>query len=224
MEKRRHGDLPAAADLAEQVVAGHLDVVEEDLVELGVAGDLPQRAHLDAVSVHVDDHVGEALVPLGVGVRAADQDAEVGDVRVRRPDLLAVDDEAAVSRLDAGPHRGEVRARSRLREALAPDLLGAQDLLQVALLLLLGAVRHDRRAGHSQADHADVLGRLRSRELLEHDRLVAVRGALAAVLLGPGEADEAGVVQLPAPLAPWLGGQVRLEPLAHLCAEGRFVR
>src|SRR5204863_5561523 len=168
--------------------------------------------------------VRESLVALGLRVAAADEDAEVGDVRVRRPDLLAVDDEGAVLRLDAGTHRREVRARAGLGEALAPDLLRAEDLLQVALLLLLGAVRHDRRAGHPEADHADVLRRLRAGELLEHDRLVAVRSALAAVILRPREPDEAGVIELAAPLAAGLGGQVRLEPLAHLGAEGRFVR
>ena len=39
----------------------HLDVGEEDLVELRLAGDLAQRAHLDAGRVHVDDQVREAL-------------------------------------------------------------------------------------------------------------------------------------------------------------------
>ena len=40
VQERRHRHLPAAADLAEQVLARHLDVGEEDLVELGLAGDL----------------------------------------------------------------------------------------------------------------------------------------------------------------------------------------
>ena len=35
-------------------------------------------------------------------------------------------------------HRGEVGARVRLGEALAPDLLGGEDLREVRLLLLLG--------------------------------------------------------------------------------------
>ena len=48
VQQRRHRDLPAAADLAEQVLAAARDVREEDLVELRLAGDLPQRADLDA--------------------------------------------------------------------------------------------------------------------------------------------------------------------------------
>ena len=39
---------PTPVDLADQVGIGHPRVVEEHLVELGVAGHLPQRPHLDA--------------------------------------------------------------------------------------------------------------------------------------------------------------------------------
>ena len=46
--QRRDGDLPAAVQLAEQVLARDAHVLEEDLVEVGVAGHLPQRPHLDA--------------------------------------------------------------------------------------------------------------------------------------------------------------------------------
>ena len=67
VEQRRHRDLPAVADLAEQVLLRHLDVGEEDLVELGVAGDLHERPHLDAGRVHVDDHVRQVLVARRVG-------------------------------------------------------------------------------------------------------------------------------------------------------------
>ena len=122
---------------AEDVLLRHLDVGEEDLVELGVAGDLDERPHLDAGRVHVDDHVGQVLVPRRVGIAQADEDAEVGDVRERRPDLLAVDEEVVALVLDPRARRGEVAAGVGLGEALAPDLLGAQDLREVALLLLV---------------------------------------------------------------------------------------
>ena len=177
MQERRHRHLPAAADLADDVLDRHLHVGEEDLVELGLAGDLAERPHLDAGRVHVDEQVGEPGVALAVGIAARDEDAPVGDVRERRPDLLAVDDEVvALERESRGrAHGGEVGARVRLGEALAPDLLGREDLLQVLLLLGVGAVRDDRRAGHAEPDHAEVGRRLGARHLLEEDRLVAVR-------------------------------------------------
>ena len=40
VRERRHGDLPAAVHRADDVRARHGDVVEEDLAELGRAGDL----------------------------------------------------------------------------------------------------------------------------------------------------------------------------------------
>ncbi len=70
------------------------------------------------------------------------------------------------AQLRARPHGGEIGAGARLREALAPDLLGREDVREVALLLLLGAVGDDRRPGHAQPDHAQVPGSLGPRPLL----------------------------------------------------------
>ena len=52
--------------------SGTRTFVEEHLVELGVAGDLAERAHRDAGRVHVEQEVGDALVLGRVGsVRAS---------------------------------------------------------------------------------------------------------------------------------------------------------
>ena len=73
-------------------------------------------------------------------------------------------DDPFVAVLDgAGLQRGEVGAGLGLGEALAPDLLGGQDRLQVALLLLIGAVGDDHRAAHRQAEHVGRAGRLLAR-------------------------------------------------------------
>src|SRR5207302_2489945 len=117
-------------------------------------------------------------------------------------------------------------------EPLAPDLVGREDLRQVALLLLLGAVGDDRRAGHAEANHVHVLRRLGARDLLEQDRLVRVGRAAAAVFLGPGQSRVTLVGELLAPAVPGrlvlglaaarpghLGRDVLLEPAAHLGAE-----
>jgi hypothetical protein len=102
VEERGHGDLPAAADLAEEILARHFHVGEEDLIELSLTRDLAERANFHARRLHVHDEVGEALVALRVGITAAHEDAVVGDVRERRPDLLAAHDEGAVTRVDRG--------------------------------------------------------------------------------------------------------------------------
>ena len=233
VQERRHRHLPAVALVAQAVLDRHLNIAEEDLVELRLAGDLAQRPHLDAGRVHVDDEVRQVPVARRLGVALRDEDAEVGDVRERRPHLLAVHDVDVAAPLGARARGGEVGARVRLREALAPDLVGGEERLEVARLLLLGAVRDDRRPGHAEADHADVGRSLRRGELFVEDRLEAVRRARAAVLLRPGQARVAGLVELAAPLAheriveplraaataALVGRQVRIDPRAHLGAK-----
>ncbi len=233
VQQRRHGDLPALALLAEAVRDRHLDVAKEDLVELRLAGDLAQRAHLDAGRMHVDDEVREALVPRCARIAERDEDAVVGDVRERRPHLLAVDDVHVALALGARTCGGEVGACVRLRESLAPDFLRGEDLREVRLLLRVGAVRDDRRPRHTEPDDADVTGRLCERHLLVEDRLVAVRRTFAAVLLRPRQPGVARVIELATPLAAEvvaealfatapatpLFGHVRLEPGAQFGAE-----
>ena len=158
-------------------------------------------------------------------------------MRERRPHLLAVDDVDVAAALGARARGGEVGARVRLGEALAPDLLGGEKRLEVARLLLVGAVRDDRRPGHAEADHADVGRSLGGGELLVEDRLEGVRRAGAAVLLRPRQAGVARRVEQLAPLAheriveplraaaaaALVLGQVRVDPAAHLGAELRLL-
>ena len=89
--ERAHRDAPAVADLADHEVGGGAGVVEEDLVELRGAGELHDRAHLDAGLLHRHEQVGEPAVTLGAGIGACEHEAPVGDVRERRPDLLPGD-------------------------------------------------------------------------------------------------------------------------------------
>ena len=91
-----------------------------------------------------------------------------------------------------GLQRCEVRARLGLREPLAPDLLRGEDRLQIALLLLLGAVGDDHRAAHHEPEDVGGSRRLGSSELLAEDRLLDQRGPSAAVLLWPRHAGPAG--------------------------------
>src|SRR5207245_6660296 len=65
---RRSSDLPHVAD---DVGIGNRGVLDEQLVELRLAGDLAERAHLHGVLLHVHEEVGEALVlgRIGIGDR-----------------------------------------------------------------------------------------------------------------------------------------------------------
>jgi hypothetical protein len=219
-----HGNAPAVADLADHVVDGNLDPGEEDLVELGLARDLAQRANLDTGRAHVDDQTREARVALGGGIAAGDEQAPVGDVRVGRPHLLAVDDEAGSLEPRARPYRREVGTGLRLGEALAPDLFRGENVREAALLLGVGAMGDDRRSGHPDPDHTEMLRRFGPRELLVEDRLIAVRFAATAVLDGPGQPAVARGVETATPVAEVCRvGPVLGQPCTKVAAKLRLV-
>src|SRR5712691_2418239 len=201
MKKGRHGDRPTVAGLAQDLRLRHLHVLEEDLVELGVAGDLDQRPDLDAGALHVDDQVGEAVARVDFLALAGDEHAPLRYVRECRPDLLPVDQVVVAFVLGARLQARQVAARVGLAEALAPDLLGRQKRREVAFLLLVGAVGDHDRAAHPEADDVDRLRRVGQDHLVVEDQLVHEGAAAAAVLLGPGDADVAGVVELLLPRA-----------------------
>ena len=75
--------------LTDTVLDRHPHLVEEDLVEVRVAGDLTQRADVDAGRVHVDDERRDAVVLRRGGVAAEQAETEVAVVRTAGPDLLA---------------------------------------------------------------------------------------------------------------------------------------
>ena len=137
--------------------ASSCDVVEEDLVELGLAGDLAQPADRHALGVHRHDEHRQALVLGHVGVGAREQQAVGGELRVGRPHLLAVEHAScrrpAGARASAPPARSEPAAGSEnsWHQTSSPWSIGAE----VAALLLVGAVGDDRRAEHADADRVE---------------------------------------------------------------------
>ena len=150
--ERAHRHLPALARRADHVLARRARAVEEHLEELGVAGDLHDRPDLDAGLVHRHEQVREPLVPLRRGIGAADDEAPVRPRRPGGPHLLAVDHPLVALEARARLHVREVRARVRLRVALAPDLLAGDDRRQEAALLRLAAEGDQRRAEQRLAD------------------------------------------------------------------------
>src|SRR3989304_2485130 len=102
---QERGEPPAPAVVApaarlrgpEDLRLVHAHVVEEDLVELGVAGDLPARLDAfagldrDAGQRQVEEEVGDALVPGRGRVGAGQKHHPVGELRERGPHLLTVE-------------------------------------------------------------------------------------------------------------------------------------
>ena len=166
-------DLPALALLPEPVGVGDAYVGEEDLVELGLPGELAQRPHVDPGVGHVTDEVAQAGVLRDVGVGPDQEDREPCLVGRRCPHFLPVDDPAVTVAHRAGADRGEVGAGTGFAEQLTPDLLAGPQWLEEALLLLVGAEGEDGGCCHAQSD--PVASRVVVRCAADLEELVDVR-------------------------------------------------
>jgi hypothetical protein len=234
-----HRDAPAGARRAEQAIGRDAHVLEEDLAELGVVGHLLERADGDAGRLHVDEQQADALVLRRVGLGAAEEEAPVRDVGVARPHLLAVHDVLVAAPLRARAEPGEIGARTRLGETLAPELVAVDHFPEEALALRRRAVLQHRRA-----DQVDVRlrGRPRRTELVEREveePPLHHRGPAATRFLRPRDRGPAAVGEHALPLARDLDPhrildarpavatapvcrQVGVEPGAGLVAEGEL--
>ena len=153
-----------------------------------LVGHVDERADADAGRVHGRHEVGDALVLRRVGVGAGEEEAPVRFVRIRGPDLGAVDD-VVVAVLDrARLEGGEVGAGVGLGIALAPDDVAGGDAGEELLLLLFVAVDDHGRAGVGHADEARV-GRAVVRELFREHYLLHVAHPLSAVFPRPRRRD-----------------------------------
>ncbi len=87
----------------------------------------------------------------------------VGVVRMRGPDLGAVDDVVVAVAHRAGLQRREIGAGARLGIALAPVILAGENPRQIEVLLLRRAETDDDGADHLHAHHVDIAARRRGR-------------------------------------------------------------
>ena len=136
----------------------HADVGEEHLVEPRGSGHLAQRSHLDTGRVHVDQERREPLVLGHVGIGPAHCQRQIGDVRARRPHLLAVHDPLVAVTHGARRGRGEIGTRVRLAEELTHHEIAAVELRQVRGAYLRRRVREERRPDEADGDdqHREV--------------------------------------------------------------------
>ncbi len=104
---------------------GHEDVVVEDLGELRDAVHRLDRPHRDAGAVHVDEEGRDAAVGGLRRARAREEDTALGVLGQARPHLLAVDPPTVAVLRGAAGQRAQVAPGTRLRKALAPDLVAA---------------------------------------------------------------------------------------------------
>ena len=137
-------EIPAVGRTAQQHLVGDEDVVEEDLVEMRLPGRRFDRLDLYPGGSHIEDEIADAAVLAGFGVGARQQRAQVGVLRQRRPDLVAVDPPAAIDLGRPGGQRREVGAGSRLAEQLAPRDVATLRRRDQALLQVFWCGGQDR--------------------------------------------------------------------------------
>ena len=179
---------PSAVDLADHRVGGKPDVIEVEVVDLAPAHRVdPGYAQAIDVGGNVEHRDSLVLRP-GRG-RAGDEQDAVGEVRVRAPGLLPVDDPVVAAALGLAAQRADVRTRARLghrdreRAALGEEPEGALTLFGGAEFL----VRRARDEGRSDAaDRSEPI-----QAALEQDAHFGRAGVGAAELLGHRDPEPA---------------------------------
>src|SRR5262249_59545503 len=139
-------DFPTSVDFADDITSWNLDVFEENLVELRLAGHLLQGANRNARAMHVNKHVSQPLVFWRIGISADDTKAIVGEMAKAGPGFLAVDYERVAFKYGLGAQRSKVGSRVWLGVPLTPDLIGAQDFCEESFFLFRSAVGNQGRA------------------------------------------------------------------------------
>ena len=183
--EHRHRDAPSVVHLAEPERVVGARVVEEHLVERSVARDVPQRTHGDAGLVHRHEERGDPLVLRTLRVGAGEQQSVRRLVGEARPHLLAREGPDVAVTHRSRRQRGDVGARPRLGEELAPDLLVPGDRAEEALLVRFGAEGEERGTHLAHTDGVGEAGHLVAVERPRHRCDLRSLESPAAVLLGP---------------------------------------
>ena len=193
-----HQHVDAVADRAEHVLLRHLAILEDELRRVGAAhAELVELLRLgETLEALLDDkrrHAARARRRIGLGV---DHEG-LGHRTVGDPHLGAVEDVAVASSVGARAHRDDVRAGVRLRHRERADMLARDELRQIALLLLLGAVAVDlvdAEIGMRAVGEADR--RRAARNLFHRDTMREVAEPCPAVFLRNRDAEHAELAKL----------------------------
>ena len=197
-----------------------LDAVEEDLAQVAAA-ERGEAAHLDPGRVDRRDEHGDAAMPRLVGIRADGEVDPVGEPGARRPDLVAVDDEAVAVEHGARRQRGEVAPGAGLREPLAERQLAARDRPEQPLLQLGRGEALERAADRLVREQVEREREPVVAEDVLDERGVDVRQPAAAELLRPGHPDPAGLAERAGHLARVAVGEHPLPPPLRIGLERR---
>src|SRR5712692_11662569 len=120
-------------------------------------------------------------------------------LRIRRPDLLALDNEVVAFLDRARLQRGKVGSRVGFRIALAPDLLAGDDLGDETLLLLFRAPMHQRGADEPWPGADERQRCVKAQQLLMIDDSLEEAQPASTVFRRPIDAGPSARRELPIP-------------------------
>ncbi len=172
-------------------------------------------------------------------ISPGEQEDVVGELRLGRPHLLALDHPFVAVEIGTCLERRQVASGVGFGEPLAPRDRAVEDLGDELSLLFLGSPLQDGRAHEGVPEEVRPHGRHRTGEFLVEDDLLDERETLASVFLGPRGTDPSPLAQLSGPigverlalgtrepesgLEPTLG-EVVLQPAPDLLAQGLCLR
>jgi hypothetical protein len=142
-------------------------------------------------------------------VRAGQEDPELGQVGIGGPDLLARDDPSIPVGGRFGRKSCQIRARTRLAEELAPDLLARKKRRHISLYLFWRPRMKERRPGPADTDRVERAPDHRSPELFVDHELV-YRSCVESPRPRPVRRNVTGARELA-----WRRVAVLCQPLAH---------
>ena len=233
MRQQGIGEPPAAVHLADQIVGRNPYVVEEELADLVLAGQIQNRTHRDARRVEIDDQTAQPAMFRRAGIGAHQGKHPLRVMSPGLPDLVAVDDEVIAVETRGCFHRREVGSRIGFGIALRPFHLGAQNSGQMVRLLRFGPEIGDDRPDEIEP-HGNQHRHPDPDHLLGQDELLVERCPHSADLSRPVRRDPAAPVEFTLPTMQRVGrrpgnsvlefvGGVRLQPVADLEAKRTLV-
>src|SRR6266700_1630988 len=238
MHERAHGHLPSFIHFADDIFHRHTQIVEEEFVELRLAGHLAQRTDFNPRRLHVHQKHSQALVLRHSGIGTHDEFAPGRRPSVAVPYFLAVHYIVVTFQTRFTTHVGQIGTGVGFGKTLAPDLFRAEDLGEISFLLRFCAKCNDGWTDDSQTQHVGQRRRAGQSHLLPEDDLLHQACAAAAIFLRPGNAGPSALVELALPafqiikpdfqrflsaLVP-VPGDVGGEPRAQLVTKLQFFR
>ena len=138
VNQRGDNHFPAAIDFANDIPRGHADVGQEYFIEVGFATRLTNGAHGDAGRLHVNDEDRQPFVLRLARVGSRHQQGPGSVPCMRRPHLLAIDDEITSRRvmLGARQNAGKIGTSRRLRVELTPNFRAFECRANMAFFVL----------------------------------------------------------------------------------------